>query len=73
MTGLTRAEVEVKMLEPGDGRLTRRSELAVRRAESINARFDRADFLFTIFGCQLHVDLPNDPTFRDNLLSIFLR
>jgi pimeloyl-ACP methyl ester carboxylesterase len=72
-TGLTRAEVEAKMLEPGDGRITRRSALAVGRGESVNNRFDRSDLLFTIFGCQIHSDLPNDATFQDNLLSIFLK
>jgi pimeloyl-ACP methyl ester carboxylesterase len=71
--GLTRAEVEAKMLEPGDGRITRRSALAVGRGESVNAGFDRSDLLFTIFGCQIHSDLPNDATFQDNLLSIFLK
>jgi pimeloyl-ACP methyl ester carboxylesterase len=72
-TGLTRADVEAKMLEPGDGRVTRRSALAVGFGESVNARFDRSDLLFTIFGCQIHSDLSNDATFQDNLLSIFLK
>jgi pimeloyl-ACP methyl ester carboxylesterase len=72
-TGVTRAEVEAKLLEPGDGRITRRSALAVGRGESINSRHDRSDLLFTIFGCQIHSDLPNDATFQDNLLSIFLK
>lgn len=67
-TGLTRAEVEAKMLEPGYGRTSRRYALAVGLAESANASFDRSDFLFTTFG-----DLPNDPTFQDNLPSIFLK
>jgi hypothetical protein len=71
--GLTRADVEAKMFEPGDGRITRRSALAVGRGESVNAAFDRSDLLFTIFGCQIHSDLPNDLTFQDNLLSIFLK
>lgn len=61
------------MLEPGDGRITRRSALAIGFGESVNARFDRSDLLFTIFGCQIHSDLPNDATFQDNLLSIFLK
>ena len=72
-TGLTRAEVEAKLLEPGDGRITRRSALAVSHGESIDARFDRSDLLSTIFGCALHSDLPIDQTFQDNLLSIFLK
>jgi len=69
-TGLTRAEVEAKMLEPGDGRITRRSALAVSRGEAVG---DRSTLSFPIFGCQLHSDLPNDLTFQDNLLSIFLK
>jgi hypothetical protein len=72
-TGLTLSQVEAKMLEPGDGRITRRSALAVGRGESVNAGFDRSDLLFTIFGCQIHSDLPNNTTFQDNLLSIFLK
>jgi hypothetical protein len=72
-TGLTLSQVEAKMLEPGDGRITRRSALAVGRGEAVNARFDRSDLLVTIFGCQFHSDLPNDTTFQDNLLSIFLK
>jgi len=72
-TGLTRAEVEAKMLEPGDGRITRRSALAVGFGESAGGRSDRSDLLFTVFGCQIHSDLPNDATFQDNLLSIFLK
>jgi pimeloyl-ACP methyl ester carboxylesterase len=72
-TGLTRAQVEAKMLEPGDGRITRRSALAVGRGEAVNDRFDRSDLLSTIFGCALHSDLPLDQTFQDNLLSIFLK
>ncbi|MFL6333948.1 MAG: esterase/lipase family protein [Pyrinomonadaceae bacterium] len=71
--GLTLSQVEAKMLEPGDGRITRRSALAVGFGESAGVRFDRSDLLFTIFGCQLHSDLPNDTTFQDNLLSIFLK
>jgi len=61
------------MFEPGDGRITRRSALAVGRGESVNARFDRSDLLFTIFGCRIHSDLPNDLTFQDNLLGILLK
>jgi hypothetical protein len=28
---------------------------------------------FTIFGCALHSDPPINETFRDNVLSIFLK
>jgi pimeloyl-ACP methyl ester carboxylesterase len=72
-SGLTLSQVEEKLLEPGDGRITRRSALAVGRGESAGAGFDRSDFTFTIFGCQIHSDLPNDAAFQDNLLSIFLK
>jgi pimeloyl-ACP methyl ester carboxylesterase len=71
--GLTRAQVEAKMFEPGDGRITRRSALAISHGESVNARFDTSDLLFSIFGCEIHGDLPNNLTFQDNLLSIFLK
>jgi hypothetical protein len=67
---LTESQVEAKLFEPGDGRITRRSALAVSHDESIK---DRSNLSFSIFGCEIHGDLPNNPTFQDNLLSIFLK
>ena len=68
--GITREQVEVKMFEPGDGRITRRSALAISYGEAVG---DRSILSFPIFGCEIHNDLPNNLTFLDNLLSIFLK
>jgi hypothetical protein len=27
---------------------------------------------YAVFGCEIHGDLPNNPTFQDNLLSILV-
>jgi len=67
---LTQPQVEARLFEPGDGRITRRSALAVSHDDSIS---DRSNLSFTIFGCEIHGDLPNNPTFQDNLLSIFIK
>src|SRR2546421_1501035 len=69
-SGLAQSQVEAKLFEPGDGRITRHSALAISHDESIS---DKANLSFTIFGCEIHGDLPNNPTFQDNLLSIFLK
>lgn len=69
-TGLTRAQVEAKMLEPGDGRITRRSALTISHGEAVS---DRSTLSLSIFGCEIHGDLPNNLTFQDNLLSILLK
>ena len=69
-TGLTRSQVEEKMYEPGDGRITRRSALAVTHGEAFG---DRSTLSLSIFGCEIHGDLPNNLTLQDNLLSIFLK
>jgi pimeloyl-ACP methyl ester carboxylesterase len=69
-TGLTLSEVEGKMFEPGDGRITRRSALAFGRGEAVA---DKSVLSVAIFGCEIHGDLPNNQTFQDNLLSILLK
>jgi pimeloyl-ACP methyl ester carboxylesterase len=69
-TGLTQSMIEAKLFEPGDGRITRRSALAVTHGEAVS---DRSTLSFSIFGCEIHGDLPNNLTFQDNLLSIFLK
>jgi pimeloyl-ACP methyl ester carboxylesterase len=69
-TGLTRAQVETKMFEPGDGRITRRSALAISYGEAVG---NSSVLSVSIFGCELHSDLPNNATFQDDLLSIFLK
>ncbi|MFL6208722.1 MAG: esterase/lipase family protein [Pyrinomonadaceae bacterium] len=72
-TDLTSAQVEAKLFEPGDGRVTRRSALAISHGDTVSDRSDQAHIAFAIFGCEIHSDLPNNPTIQDNLLSIFLR
>lgn len=69
-TGLTLSEVEGKMFESGDGRITRRSALAFGRGDSVA---DKSVLSVAIFGCEIHGDLPNNLTFQDNLLSILLK
>jgi pimeloyl-ACP methyl ester carboxylesterase len=70
---LTSSEAEAKMFEPGDGRITRRSALAISHDESLGDIVDRSNPSVSIFGCEIHGDLPNNLTFQDNLLSIFLK
>jgi pimeloyl-ACP methyl ester carboxylesterase len=72
-TDLTRAQVEDVMLEPGDGRVSRRSALAISHGESVSDQSDKTNLSVAIFGCEIHSDLPNNPTFQDNLLSILLK
>jgi hypothetical protein len=71
--GWTQAEAEAKMFEPGDGRVTRRSALAISHGESLGDNSDKSNLSVTMFGCEIHSDLPNNLTVQDNLLSIFLR
>jgi hypothetical protein len=75
-TGLTQSMVEAKMFEPGDGRITRRSALAISHDEPASSGSERSTLkprlAFSIFGCEIHGDLPNNPTFQNNLLSILL-
>jgi pimeloyl-ACP methyl ester carboxylesterase len=72
-TDLTQSMVEVKMFEPGDGRITRRSALAIGHDEPTGERTSFRQFPpFSVFGCEIHGDLPNNHTFQNNLLSIIL-
>ena len=69
---LTSSMVEEKMFEPGDGRITRRSALAVSLDEILNGS-SKSNLSISIFGCEIHGDLPNNLTFQDNLLSLLLK
>lgn len=71
--GLSPSLIEAKLYEPGDGRITRRSALAVDRGEWVKEGSDSSNRALPIFGCELHADLPNNPTFQDNMLTIFLK
>ncbi|HEY0378963.1 MAG TPA: hypothetical protein VGC87_18760 [Pyrinomonadaceae bacterium] len=68
--GLTQSMVEAKLFEPGDGRITRRSALTISYGESIS---DKTNLSFSMFGCEIHGDLPNNLIFQDNLLSILIK
>ncbi|OLE50796.1 MAG: hypothetical protein AUG51_26280 [Acidobacteria bacterium 13_1_20CM_3_53_8] len=67
------SQAEARMFEPGDGRITRRSALAISHDEALADTVDRSNPTISIFGCEIHGDLPNNLTFQDNLLSIFLK
>ena len=70
--GLTPSQVEAKMFEPGDGRVTRRSALAISLDETANDN-SKSNLSISIFGCEIHGDLPNNLTFQDNLLGLLLK
>src|SRR5262249_6353988 len=73
-TTLKRKQVEAEMFEPGDGRVTRTSALGTRHDNASNdGLFDSSlNIFYAVFGCEIHGDLPNNPTFQDNLLTILL-
>lgn len=55
------------MIEPGDGSVTKASQLA---RDSLNPKVARSDFPIasTTFVCARHEELTGDATFQDNLL-----
>ena len=69
-----RSAVEAKMFEPGDGRVTRRSAMGTRHDGQVSdGLFNSSlNITYAVFGCEIHGDLPNNPTFQDNLLSILV-
>jgi pimeloyl-ACP methyl ester carboxylesterase len=71
--GLTTAMIEAKMFEPGDGRITRRSALAIDHGEWAGDGSPRPNLSLAIFGCEIHGDLPNNATFQNNILTILLK
>src|SRR5215831_7596682 len=73
-TTIKRKYVEARMFEPGDGRVTRRSALgAAHDGEPSDGLFNsKLNITYAVFGCEIHGDLPNNPTFQDNLLSILI-
>jgi len=73
-TTFKRSAVELKMFEPGDGRVTRRSAMAARHdGVASDGLFNSSlNIAYAVFGCEIHGDLPNNPTFQDNLLSILI-
>ena len=73
-TTFKRSEVESKMFEPGDGRVTRRSAIGTRHdSRNGDGLFDSSvNIFYAVFGCEIHGDLPNNRTFQDNLLSILV-
>ena len=59
------------MVEPGDGRVTKASLLAM---DSLDLDATRGDFpvAWAVFVCARHENLPANVTFQDNLLNIVL-
>jgi hypothetical protein len=70
---LTTSMIETKMFEPGDGRITRRSALAIDHGEWASDSSPQPNLALSIFGCEIHGDLPNNATFQNNILSILLK
>lgn len=72
---ISKAAATAAMYLPGDGRVTRRSLLAEdligeRRAGSVfNSGLPIA---YSVFGCELHGDLQNNPTLQDNALTALI-
>lgn len=69
-----RLVIAAKMFEPGDGRVTRRSLLSLNHSDSaVGDIFQSSlNLTYAIFGCEAHGNLPGNPTFQDNLLTIVL-
>ena len=60
------------MFEPGDGRVTRRSLLGQGVALPRNsALYDTTlPLAYVAFTCELHSELPNNKTCKDNALTL---
>ncbi len=58
-----------KVFEPGDGSVTRRSLLGIRRTNGMTEEFPS---VYEIFFAQYHINLAGDPTFLDNVLHSLL-
>jgi len=71
---LTRKAFQEAMFEPGDGRVTRRSLLAWRPGENRGDRLfpSSLGLSYAVFGCEIHGDLPNNPTFQNNVLTLLV-
>ncbi len=73
-TTIKRSAVELRMFEPGDGRVTRKSAMGARHdGVASDGLFNSSlNITYAVFGCEIHGDLPNNPTFQNNLLSILV-
>jgi len=71
---ISRKEVTRAMYELGDGRVTRRSLLGMRRgAARASALFDTPLFVnYGLFVCDLHSDLQNNRTLQENALTLLM-
>ncbi len=60
----TRKQVTLAMYEPGDGRVTRNSQMG--------ADEDAINIVYTVFACDLHGDVQKNKILQDNALTVLV-